>query len=101
MGIVTTPPEAAAPGHCCRHQSFVNEIIVACGAAGLGLPSVGLVPRGSTSLAISLRHHHALTTVFTTAPYAVRQGIFGLGYLLAPRRLPGLLPLGAVPIRAL
>lgn len=35
------------------------------------------------------------------APYAVRQTILGTAYLLAPRRLPGLIPLAATTLRDL
>jgi len=35
------------------------------------------------------------------APYPVRQGLLGMGYLLVPRRLPGLLPLVRTTLRDL
>jgi leucyl/phenylalanyl-tRNA--protein transferase len=44
-------------------------------------------------MAISTAPHLNLLRLIGEAPYAVRQGLLGVSYLLVPRRLPGLLPL--------
>jgi leucyl/phenylalanyl-tRNA--protein transferase len=44
---------------------------------------------------------HSLPGLLARAPYPVRQTILGTGYLLVPRRLPGLLPLIAVTLHDL
>jgi leucyl/phenylalanyl-tRNA--protein transferase len=47
------------------------------------------------------RRSHAFVDLIAKAPYPIRQSILGAGYLLVPRRLPGLLPLIGITLRDL
>jgi leucyl/phenylalanyl-tRNA--protein transferase len=52
-------------------------------------------------LAASQRHGQSFVDLIARAPYSIRQSVLGSAYRLAPRRLPGLLPLAAVTVRDL